>query len=283
MTEKRIARVFPRRTNATPDDDLVFIDCPPPLLAMPEIDEAHISVAFSWDIDRAYTLAEEWLAVGVPVHIGGPAFKEPGGDFVPGLYLKHGYVITSRGCPNRCAHCGVPEREGYQIRELPITRGWNVLDDNLLACSDEHIEAVFRMLAGQKRKPEFTGGLEARRLKPWHAKQLRVIGTRRMYFAYDRPDALGPLNMAGQLLRDEGFKVGHHTMACYVLIGYQDDTFDKAEARLRQTIQAGFYPYAMLYKDDDGVTDIQWRRFQREWLMPRIVGTKVREVWAGRC
>ena len=61
-----------------------------------------MSVAFTYDLPKAYTLAEKWMRLGVPVHMGGPAFNNPGGDFVPGMYLKKGYVITSRGCPNRC-------------------------------------------------------------------------------------------------------------------------------------------------------------------------------------
>ncbi|MDL2318192.1 hypothetical protein LJC74_03735 [Eubacteriales bacterium OttesenSCG-928-A19] len=246
---RRIARVFPRRTNATPDDELVFINCPPPMLALPAMDEVHVSVAFSWDMTVAHRLAEEWMAVGVPVSIGGPAMNAPGGDFVPGRYLKQGYVITSRGCPNRCWFCAVPKREGYTLRQLPITEGWNVLDDNLLACSDDHINAVFDMLSKQKRRPEFTGGLEAKLLKPWHVERLSEIKARRMYFAYDTPDDYEPLVAAGSLLRDAGFTVNAHSMACYVLIGYPGDSFEKAEKRLVDTIKAGFYPYGMLYRD----------------------------------
>ena len=70
---------------------------------------------------------------------------------MPGMYLKKGYVITSRGCPNRCWFCSVPRREGGRLRELPITEGNIVLDDNLLACSRQHIEAVFEMLGRQER------------------------------------------------------------------------------------------------------------------------------------
>ena len=77
---------------------------------------------------------------------------------MPGLYLKHGYTITSRGCHNNCWFCSVPKREGA-LRELPINDGWNILDDNLLACSENHIRAVFEMLKRQKHKPEFTGGI----------------------------------------------------------------------------------------------------------------------------
>lgn len=53
----KIARVFPRRTTATPDDELVFFG-PPPLLILPEIDEVHISVAFTYDRPKAEELAK---------------------------------------------------------------------------------------------------------------------------------------------------------------------------------------------------------------------------------
>lgn len=276
-----MARVFPRRTNLTPVDDLVFINTPPPMLVLPEIDEVHVSVAFTWDLPRAGHLAEAWRVTGVPVRMGGPALNEPGSDFMPGLYLKEGCVITSRGCPNRCWFCSVPKREGFQLRELPVTAGWNVLDDNLLACSDGHINAVFAMLARQKRRPEFTGGLEAKLLQPWHAAKLREVKARRMYFAYDTPDDYEPLVRAGRMLRREGFTINSHTMACYVLVGYPGDTIDKAERRLVDTMRAGFYPYAMLYRNEQNETEITWRRFQREWLLPRIVGTKIKQIWGG--
>ena len=279
--DKRIARVFPRRTNMTPIDALAFIDCGPPLLAMPEVDEVHISVAFTWDMPKAEQLAREWEAVGVPVKMGGPAFNQPGGEFVPGLYVKQGMTITSRGCPNHCWFCAVPKRE-RGLRELPIHDGWNVLDDNLLACSDEHVEAVFRMLSRQERRAEFTGGLEAKLLRPWHAKRLREIHANRMYFAYDTPDDYEPLLQAGEILRKEGHNPAGHRMQCYVLIGYMGDTFEKAENRLVDTIKAGFMPYAMLYRDEEGKRDPQWARFQREWLRPQIIGTKMAEAWSGK-
>ena len=57
--KKIIARAFPRRTRATPDDALAFTSAPP-RDGLPNIDEVHISVAFTYDLERAYTLAEEW-------------------------------------------------------------------------------------------------------------------------------------------------------------------------------------------------------------------------------
>lgn len=277
----KIARVFPRRTAATPDDELSFTDGP--TLFLPEIDEVHISVAFTYDMKRAEWLALQWESVGVPVKMGGPAFDAPGGEFIPGRYIKQGYTITSRGCPNRCVYadgqkCMVPKREGYKLRELPIKEGWNVLDDNLLACSDEHVVQVFEMLARQKEKPAFTGGLEAKILKSWHAEELAKLKPSTMYFAYDTPDDYEPLVYAGKLLQEAGVKLtSHGTMRCYVLISYKGDTFDKAEKRLTDTIKAGFFPYAMLYRGEDGTTEQEWRKFQTEWLRPQIVATKMKK------
>ena len=127
-----------------------------------------------------------------PVLIGGPGVGMVGQDFTPGLYLKTGNVITSRGCPNRCWFCDVWRRDG-DVRELPIHEGYNIRDDNLLACSDAHIHAVFAMLKQQKRRAIFSGGLEAARLKPWIAEALADLHPDRLHFAYDTPSDYGPL------------------------------------------------------------------------------------------
>lgn len=160
----RIIRVFPRRTRATPDDDLVYTG-PPDLFA--EADEVHVSVTFTWDKDRAEQLAEQWRFVA-PVKIGGVAYNDTSLEFLPGQYIRPGYTITSRGCPRRCWFCGV-WKKWPTVNVLPIYDGWNILDDNVLAAPRPHVEAVFDMLRRQRKadwpdwdgRVEFTGGLEA--------------------------------------------------------------------------------------------------------------------------
>lgn len=262
----RIARVFPRRTRATPTDELAYVGLPH---LYTEADEVHISVTFTYDLRVAENLEMEWKHVA-PVKIGGPATGMAGGDFEPGRYLRDGYVITSRGCPNRCWFCSVWKRDG-DIRELPIRDGWNVLDDNILACSDEHIKSVFAMLSRQKREAEFTGGLEAARLLPWHVDALLKLRPKQMFFAYDGPEDREPLHAAADMLFAGGFSLRAHTLRAYVLIGYPRDKFDAAETRLRDCIGMGFLPMAMLYRDKDGHTEKEWRKFQRLWARPAIV------------
>jgi len=271
-----IARVFPRKTNATPNDEYCFFSYPG--MFLPPIDEVHVSVAFTYDLPKAEELAEQWQDVA-PVKIGGPAMDEPGCEFIPGRYLKEGYVITSRGCPNRCWFCRVPIREGGTIRELEIKEGNNILDDNLLACSEKHIRGVFEMLNRQKYcRPMFTGGLEAARLKDWHIELLRQVRPKEMFFAYDTPDDLEPLIEAGKKLLRAGFTISSQSMRAYVLIGGPGDTFEKAEARLMDTIKAGFLPMAMLYRDKKGNRDMEWARFQQFWARPATVNLKLKAI-----
>ena len=193
--------------------------------------------------------------------------------FTPGRYVKEGYVLTSRGCPNRCWFCSVRRREGAEIRELPITAGWNVLDDNLLACSDQHIRNVFEMLKGQKSngRIQFTGGLEAKRLKAWHVEALRELRPKQMFFAYDTPDDLEPLREAGRMLLNAGFTTTSHALRAYVLCGWQKDTFDDATRRMEETVAAGFMPMAMLYRGQDGRRSPDWMRWQRTWARPALI------------
>lgn len=272
MTDKRIARVFARRTKATPVDDLVFYD--EPGLFAPEVDVVYVSVTFTYDLERGEYLVRAWGRIA-PVEIGGPATGMRGGVFVPGLFLKPGYVITSRGCDNRCPHCFVWRREGG-VRELPVVDGWNVLDDNLLACSEGHILAVFDMLSRQKHPVEFTGGLEAAKLERWHVEWLSRLKPKQMFFAYDSAEDYEPLVMASRCLSEAGLvKRASHAARCYVLIGHPGDSFEAAELRCRQAMGLGFMPMAMLYRDEAGLVDLNWRRFQREWANDIIVGRKM--------
>ena len=66
MEDKRIARVFPRKTKATPDDALAFTGLPPKD-GIADIDEVHVSVAFTYDLPKAEILAQAWRSLGVPV------------------------------------------------------------------------------------------------------------------------------------------------------------------------------------------------------------------------
>jgi hypothetical protein len=160
---------------------------------------------------------------------------------------------------------------------LPVVEGWNILDDNLLACPRHHVEAVFAMLRRQNRRVEFTGGLEAMALEDYQVDLLAGLTPRpNMFFAYDPGDAFETLASAARRLLEAGFTAASHRMRVYVLIGYPKDTFELAERRLQQMTAIGFTPMAMLWRPETPSQekwrpDAHWRGFQRRWARPAII------------
>jgi hypothetical protein len=268
----RLIRVFPRRTKATPDDALAYTG-PPDLFA--EADEVHVDCTFTYDRDRAEQLAKAWEDVA-PVRVGGVAYGDAGAEFVPGRYVKAGYTFTSRGCPRRCWFCSVWKRDPVP-RLLPVTDGWNVLDDNLLACPRPHVESVFAMLRRQRRRVEFTGGLEAAALEDYQVGLLADLKPRpTCFWAYDPGDAYETLAGAARRLLAAGFTARSHRLRCYVLVGFPRDTFAAAEKRLRDMLALGFTPMAMLWRPETAAARKwmpapDWRAFQRRWARPAII------------
>lgn len=278
MTE---LRVFPRITSATPLDD--GARHAPPQLWEKGADRVLVSVTFDDDRRRGEWLADQWRPLAGEVVVGGPAYDDPAGEFVPGRFLKRGYTITSRGCPNRCWFCDAWKREGHAIRELTIHDGHDLLDNNILACSENHIRSVFQMLGRQATRARLTGGLEAARLRPWHVDLLTSLNPRVAFFAYDEPDDREPIHAAAAMLEDAGLiRPTSHAMCCYVLIGYGGDSLAAANARLEEVAGLGLFPQAMLLdipgkgrpprEADD---ERQWRRLRWEWSNKVVVGHKM--------
>ena len=69
-----IARVFPRKTTATPLDEYAFVG-EPGLFIPDDITEVHVSVTFTWDKPIAERLARIWERYA-PVKVGGTAYGD---------------------------------------------------------------------------------------------------------------------------------------------------------------------------------------------------------------
>ena len=266
-------RVFARKTKWTPTDELAFYTSPPLFVRdWNRSEPVLVSATFTWDIEKAYALARAWSLHFDTVQVGGPAFGAPGGEFVPGRFVKEGVTFTSRGCPKRCAWCMVPQREG-SLRELKnIQPGYIVQDNNLLACSRGHIERVFEMLSGQKKGIEFKGGLDIDYMQSWHIDMLKKIKVAELWVACDRPEDLVRLNKAADLLSDFSIE----KKRCYVLVGKDGETQQRAQARCEAVYRMGFLPYAPLYRDENASSVRgEWRTFCYFWSKPSLYRKKI--------
>lgn len=265
----RIIRVFPRRTEWTPRDQLAFVGDPPLPAFQPEADQVHVSVTFSWDKAEGSRLKESWSQFYQDVQLGGPVtgFYEPG-EFVPGRYIKHGVTFTSRGCNNKCPWCLAWWREGLLWETRDFAPGWIVEDNNLLQCSRRHIEAVFGMLRRQPQRIILAGGLDARLMRPWIADRIKTLSLEELFFSADYPESLVPLEKAIQLLRP----MTRRYIRCYVLLAHGGQTINQAQYMLESVYKLGAMPFAQLYQPEERYIDYPapWRDLARKWSRPAI-------------
>lgn len=266
---KRIIRVFPTQTSQTPLDEYTFFE--EPGLFVPPHDEVHISCVFTWDKQRAEELAEAWKGK-CPVKLGGPAYDDPGGGFIPGMYTRLGITHTSRGCPNNCKFCFVAKREG-KIRELEIKPGNEIQDNNFLACSIPHRRKVYDMLKNQK-SIKFIGGLEAGRLTDWDVEEMRNLRIKELWLACDSKARIKTAVKAIETLQQAGFSQKH--IRCYVLIG--DDQTENEE-RLKTVYNAGALPFAQLFQPEERIEySKEWKDFARTWSRPAATVAHMKEA-----
>jgi len=267
----RIARVFCKKTNWTPDDQDAYFDVPD--MFTPSYDKVMVSVVFTWDIERGKWLADQWKAVCNNVTIGGPAFNDAGGEFEPGMFLKNGITITSRGCPNSCAFCFVPKREG-KIRELQIRPGNIVQDNNLLACSGKHIDGVFDMLKTQKHV-QFKGGIESRLVDTGFVERCKRLSLSEIWIACDYPGAINSAKKAISILRSAGISKGK--IRCFVLIGKD---MNEEQDRLLELYHSGCLPFAQLYQPEQKIEySKEWKQFCRIWSRPALYRSAAKFSW----
>lgn len=235
-----------------------------PSMFMPDYDEIHISVTFTWDIKRGHFLKEQWRDYGKKILIGGPAFGNQEDNFVPGKYLKKGIVITSRGCNNNCNFCMVPKKED-KLREIKINEGHIINDNNLLQCSKKHLRKVFDMLKKQKAI-EFKGGLQADLITDKIVEELRGLRIKELWLACDTNSSLKNLRKAFQKLTKY---FNRKKLRCYVLIG---KNWGEENYRLREVYKIGFLPFAQLYQPENRIKYSRvWRDFARRWSRPAII------------
>jgi hypothetical protein len=239
-----------------------------------------LSVVFTWDIPaaRAICLQETQREVIV----GGPAVRllpEYLADCAtivgewPGVLQAHNPQATRStvGCNRGCSFCGVKVIEGA-FRELPdFTPAPVLCDSNFLQSSRKHFDRVIDRLKDQVGV-DFNQGLDARKLKAYHAGRLRELDMSHIRLAWDSAGCETPVMDAIALLRGDGFPKSKISVYCIVNAGEEP-----AEALYRlETLKAsGYRGFPMRYQPLDSLVkdshvDPRWdeaelKRFMWYW------------------
>lgn len=206
-------------------------------------DTLYLSVPFTWLMDEAQNIANEWKG---KVRIGGPGVMEPTEceEFEPLLFHNPCATFTTRGCPNVCPFCAVPRLEGDLVEIKDFRPAPVVCDNNLLAASLRHIRLVVDRV---KIFPfvDFNQGLEAKRFTPEMADLLGQLKCK-VRFALDYWGQEGIVKDAIGLCRHRTTK----NIGIYCLIGYKDDP-ESARERLELVRSWGIRPNPMRYQPLD--------------------------------
>lgn len=226
----------------------------------------YYSIVFTWELWEWCQSAQPEFD-GKQIVIGGPAVKlhpewvpdwiEVGPDVwgSPALTLHNPFATrTSTGCPRHCAFCAIPSIEG-KLNELYVWQNRPVIiDNNLLACSVHHFDAVIDWL---KAWPwcDFNQGLDVRLMRKHHADRIAELNSPVVRLSFDHVSVESDFMRSFELLRNAG--IPKNQIRVYVLIGY-DDTPEDALYRLELIRALGIRPFPMRYQSLDSKAKNQY-------------------------
>lgn len=184
----------------------------------------------------------------------------------PSIDKNTAYGFLTRGCPNRCPWCIVPDKEGnikpyMDVEEVAKDRKNLILmDNNILAC-DYGIEQINKIIKN-KYRVDFNQGLDARLVTDDIAKLLsKVRWIKRIRFGCDTPGQVNDVKKAVSLLDKHGYK---GEIFLYCIIRNLRETYDRIMAfqpNKRYVIQA--QPYRPLTHEPWSIP--QWQKDMAHW------------------
>lgn len=221
-----------------------------------EGDTAYLSIAFTWLLDKAYSRAIWYRALGYKVRAGGPALflvkmkheledvAELGGDY-PDAVFKHNTsaTIASRGCPVGCWFCIVPAMEGKEFTYLPDFPVRPILcDNNLSALPDDYQRHIItRYKAEGVQLLDANSGFEPRTFDDAVYARWKEINLGPWRFAYDDVPERADVERVMHMLKGEPAR----KKRVYVLIG--NEPFEACMQRIQEVIAWGGEPHVQPY------------------------------------
>ena len=194
---------------------------------------------------------------------------QPDYSIYPQIDSKTAYGFITRGCPNRCKWCVVPNKEGkispyMDVEEIAIDGRNNlILMDNNVLASDYGITQIEKIV-NRKYRVDFNQGLDARLVTPEIAHLLsKVKWIKRIRFGCDTTGQIDDCERAISLLEKNGFK-GEFFFYCILL-----DDFEESFSRVNHWKKRGgrFYPHCQPYRDVNNHNQVipQWQKDLASW------------------
>lgn len=250
---------------------------------------------FSRDDDATY-FADKVVRGGTGYDIHSQLPKEID-DMQPDLsiypYLPKGvsYGFLTRGCPNKCSWCVVPEKEGAIVPYWDVDRVANgnekiiLMDNNILAAGDYGMEQL-RKIIERGYRVDFNQALDARLVNPENAKLLANISwleNNRIRFGCDTPKQIEWCDRAISMIEENGF---NGQFFLYTMIGLTSLTecYERVHhwwLRMRHAREyhdhCYCYPHVQPFRDPYNPKQSipQWQKDMAGWCNKRMIFTTV--------
>lgn len=221
-------------------------------------DTIYLSIAFTWLLDEAYSIALFARACGQRVIAGGPALflikkqhlladvAEIGTNY-PDAVAKHNPMATfaSRGCPVGCWFCIVPKMEGKEFTFIPDFPVRPVLCDNNLSALpvSYQLHIIERYEAAGVPLLDANSGFEPRTFDEFTYLRWSRINRGPWRFAFDDMAEREEVRRTMRMLRS--WAVPPKLMRVYVLVG--NEPYAECMGRIREVIEWGGEPHVQFY------------------------------------
>lgn len=195
-------------------------------------------------------------------------YMKPDYSLYPVIDRRTAYGFLTRGCPNRCKWCVVPDKEGsirpYMDVEDVAVDGRNYLvlmDNNVLACDYglQQIEKIIR----KGYHVDFNQGLDARLVTEEVARLLaRVKWIKRIRFGCDTYQQIAECERAMDMIQQYGYK-GEFFLYCMLNDNFQESYYRVSYWKKYKKVLPHAQPYRSL--TDRSQVIPQWQKDLAHW------------------
>lgn len=238
-----------------------------------QYDKVYMSKVFSFTSDYGYYINAyevEKGGTGYDLHKTLPKAIDriqPDYTIYPQIDTKTAYGFLTRGCPNRCKWCIVPQKEGkiapyMDVEEIAVDGRTNlILMDNNILASDYGLEQIEKIIR-RKYRVDFNQGLDARLVTDDIARMLaRVKWIKRIRFGCDTPAQIAECERAISLLDKYGYR-GEYFLYC-IIIDFKESIRRISHWRTNKRVIVHAQPYREL--DNPAQVIPQWQKDMAHW------------------